>query len=959
MNPPPTSLKLELILRADHPELLNGLDYWLQLGLLSAEQIEQLGRSLSSPLPQTQESTTDFLPTDFLPTDFLPTASTPSIAPASSPSWLTQILSSFMAEISVVWLLFLGVFMVVVSSGVLAASQWRNFSTLGQYAILWSYTLAFGIAGLWTGQRPRLRMTGRMLQIATLLIVPVNFWMIDEFKIWGTSSGWILAAIASLSLSFITIHLLKQSPRLTLINQLALCGLHWGWGIPGWALAATYGATIGTAGLQIRGQSEAEPRMDIGKVAIVFSTLLILGRALFVKQIPIDNLGLAFGICGWLLVWLNRQQRPIWNPVGMGLLFIGWAVTVASDQWQALGVSVLGLWLLGDRLRRYWRKFDLVLLILVGLQTSYLLLGVVFPPSVRRDITVWLTEIVGLKIGAAELAGLGLFGYVLILLAGIAYLRRLQQLQLAALTDRFALGLGIVLFIPGGWNAWVRVLYLLLSTVTLGVLSSQRSQEKALVYLTHVTGLFTILSWIYWISPNLSIPSLALILLGMGAAEWGFCAMGRQRQWQESARYAGLALIVANLLLLTNWVVAAIAAQQSVIWQVPLAGGLSILAIALRQYRYPADLGLFGIAWAVELLVLSLGSWEQRAIGNLALGLGTQFGGDLWLRRNPEHPAAKWTSLFIIPFVYSLLGVLFAHSSFTVTTGLYTLAAALAFIGIGRRQVMFEPLTYLGIGGIAIAVSEILYWRLPEGIYLGWGGAIACLLALFFYFVPWHRWGWRQQPWQQVAIGLPIITFFLTYDRISLPTLFIIAAFYAWIAQAHQRIRLSYVGIIPAIRGAAWVLNEQTLLTHPLWDVSVISAAILYVAQVEPGLQPPGGRNARHLLRCLAVGLLGITALYQPNSWSEGLLTIALALGLVAIGLILRVRAYLFIGTLIFLAQVLKQLWLFIADYSMMLWGLGIALGLILIWVAATFEARRSQTIAWLQYWATELEQWE
>jgi hypothetical protein len=34
-------------------------------------------------------------------------------------------------------------------------------------------------------------------------------------------------------------------------------------------------------------------------------------------------------------------------------------------------------------------------------------------------------------------------------------------------------------------------------------------------------------------------------------------------------------------------------------------------------------------------------------------------------------------------------------------------------------------------------------------------------------------------------------------------------------------------------------------------------------------------------------------------------------------------------------------------------------LGLLLIWIAATFEARRSRAIAFVQYWIGELEGWE
>jgi hypothetical protein len=61
---------------------------------------------------------------------------------------------------------------------------------------------------------------------------------------------------------------------------------------------------------------------------------------------------------------------------------------------------------------------------------------------------------------------------------------------------------------------------------------------------------------------------------------------------------------------------------------------------------------------------------------------------------------------------------------------------------------------------------------------------------------------------------------------------------------------------------------------------------------------------------------------------------------------------------MMFMLAVLRQLWLFISSESLLLWVLGIGLGLLLIWIAATFEARRSQTIALLQSWANELDRW-
>jgi hypothetical protein len=1072
MTSPYQPLKLEL--RSDHPDLLTGLDFWLQLGLLSESQIAEICRqSLSCPLPiavPEQEQIPDFLP--------------PVPAPVQpAPSWLTQALTSFMAEISVVWLLFLGVFLVVVSSGVLAASQWQNFPPVGQYGILWGYTLAFGVAGLWAGQR--LQMTGQMLRLATLLIIPVNFWMIDAFGLW--ESSWIVGAIASLSLGFITLRFLRQSSRLTQINQLALCGLHWGWGFPGLALVAAYSATIGTAGLQVWQQREDDEQpatgMNLGKVAIACSLLLLVGRALLAQKIPISDLGLAFGICGWLLGWMNRQQRrSLWTAVGIGLLFMGWAVTVTSALWQALGISILGLWLLVDELRRSGRPQILAVLSLVGLQT-YALLRVVFPPSFRSSAIARMTERADLQLGSWELIGLGFFGYSLVLLAGSAYLRRVQQPQLARLTDRFALALGLLLFIPSCVNPLVRALYLSLSTVTLGVVVWRRSSDSFLIYLTHITALLTGFSWIHWIFPELSNYGWSFVLLGVAIAEWLFSEKVADR-WKNSAVFMGAGITAFNLLLLTNQVVDTLfSPSQDASWQVPVISGLIAGAIAFKIWRgfqsppRRTEVGLLGIAWATELLISSSiqglnGTWEHWTIANLALGLLTQWAGDWWQRRGEQ---SSWKSLHVIPVLYAVLGVAIAHLTLTETTGLYTLAAALTFIGVGRRTPNFKPLTYLGIAGVSLALYEGLiyqllqasggatgdglallalpaaaiailytlcsrwllpYWRfspselqavaqlhwlggaglvglaivselsnfgsaltlgglglltgyalwngriqpgwiyagafegslaigyglyrlLPESIVLNWGGAIAAILAIVIYSLPWSRWGWMPQPWRRSAIILPSGAVFLTGASITIPALFIVAAFYGWVARVSRYVRLSYIGIILADWGIFRVMAEQSL-SHLLWYITVISISILYVVQIDPALQSSTARNTRHLLRCFAIGLVGLTALNDSGaSWSQGLFVIALSLGFIVTGLLLRIRAFLFTGTLLFLVQVLRQLWLFIADYSLMLWAIGIALGLALIWVAATFEARRSQAIDLMQYWAAELDRWE
>ncbi len=1243
MEQPKRLIQIDLRVRPDQTELLEGLDFWLQLGLLSNSQVRHLGQqSLTCQLPdRVAVPTSDPYAADFIAEPALisvPVSPEPRRTTARPP-WVGQMLSSLMAEISVIWLLFLGVFMVVVSSAVLAASQWKNFSIVGQYSILWGYTLAFGLTGLWAGARSNLRLTGRMLQIATLLLVPVNFWMIDGFRLWQDGLGWGMGAIAALSLSALTFRLLRSSPRTTLINAWGLSWLHWGWAVPGIPLVAVYVGTIGTAVLQVirRDREESSTRfpLDLGAIAIAFSTLLLIGRAVLVKGIPFSRLGLALGICGWILCWMNRRtQNPLWTPAGAALLVAGWCVTVSTDQWQALAVSGLILWLLVERLHRFWRVQDVVALVLVGFQT-YALLRVLFPPAVRRSVMAMIAEWAHLQQGAWELTGLGFFLYVLIILGFAAYLRRSQHSNLAITAEQMALGLGLLLVIPGAFNPLVRAIYLLISALTLGVFLRGRSVIIWYIYLTHITGLLAVFAWIDWGFPTLVERAWAIVLLVTMIAEWGVCAVSRNRGWQLSAWYLGIGLatlsytllnyasainsvenlvwlvtpvlltllarrshfpysrwaswlsVVAllgapiltiaelNPLLITftiaifvmvfntqslqksmaavitvgfgisfvialvwriwnpipsqwifpflaivliglwllrylisrrqtilarlytraldGWAIALSLFNLSVLtlitlqaeliwsrtldWHYALTIGLTTGAIVYRIVQRPTNLGLWGAAWGIELLALSLvnlrgGTWDDLAIATLFLGLLSQLVGDFWLRR---HPDSALISLHGIPPFYAILGGILAHYHFTQTTGLYTLAAALPLIGVGRRQADLKLLTYLGLAAVSISAYEGLiyqllhsprgaegdgitllaglataiaityrltarwlrpYWRLTqselltlthlhwlggsllalvalvaplsqtgsliwigittllagyaiwqgrmqeewvypgvvelsaaiayalyktlsESTLLNWGAAIAALFAFILYSLPWHNWGWSRQPWQRSAALLPGAIVLITNQDITVQSLLIVGAFYAWFARVTAQIRLSYLALGLADWAILKVLNDYSL-TDPLWFITVLSGSILYGVQIDPALRSPSSREVRHLLRCLAVGLFCLTALYQSDrSWVQGLLTIAFSLGLIGAGLTLRVRAFLYVGTATFILKVVRQLWFFINNESLLLWAMGIVLGLVFIWIAATFEARRSQAIALVQYWVTELDRWE
>jgi hypothetical protein len=1276
-------IRIQLTVPADQTALLEGLEIWQRLGLISDRQLRRLCQlHLTCAVPERVAIADPPLP---IKTEQVEPLAAIAPAPVSTNiaavPILTRRIQSLMAEISVIWLLFLGVFMVVVSSGVLAASQWRNFPPVGQYGILATYTLAFWAASLWTRRQANLRLTSQMLQITTLLIIPINFWVMDQLQVWGQFLGGVMALGIAAILTAIMRQLLQPlpagHPRLLLMTSVGLSWLHWGWGWSGFPLIATYAGTIAAAiSLFVHDRNypiePAEPEMPLqenpeetvllpssslsaGVMTVMVATLLLIARAVWVAQVPIAQLGLALGICGWLLCWRLRQRvdHTLWYGSGMGLLLVGWLVSVTTEvPWQAIAVSGLVIWLYSIQLVRRWQAQDLTLLFLVGLQ-AYWLLWRVIPADIRQSIIESCAQIAGSTFTPPNLAGVGFFPYVGLTLWLAIWLRRQQQVRLANYTEWLALGLGVTLTLLSLTNPLIRSLNLILSTLALAALVRQR-QQPALMGLTHTVGLGAIASTIDWWFPSLKIEQWAVLLLIGMVGEWAFSASRHGDRWRQSAWYLGWVLAGISYLLLAEtglfarnewgvvWLVTPIsltllawrsqpivtadlprprlAAELSIlalllaqpltlglamprllslgvatglmvlntrklqqflpavltigfalsfaaalIWQgfsdrltlegtaslgsiailvlwllravlrrcdtvlsrhyaqasdgwaiflssIHLLGltvyvlslyfglqqpGLAITgwmiatllltgAIAYRLWQQPSDLGFYGLAWGVELLVAeglaqglnagitaSEGLGWKLAIANLALGLATQAAGDLWVRRSNQSYRWSW---HFIPIAYAVLGVVFSLSRFTATSGLDLFAAALVGIGVGRRHPLLKPLTYLSLLGVSVAAYELLIYQLlqaqggsigdgivllaglaialtviyrglsrwlvpylrlsigtlttiaqihwmissgllllalvsplsqtgswlwvgvttivaidalvqgrsqPSWIYAGivaavsavsqalyliisdpaslltWAGAIAAGFAYAMYSLPWVRWGWQIKPWRRSAILLPGAIVLLTMQEIGIPALLVTAAFYAWIARMQTQIRLSYISLLLT----DWAILrwlDAAQVQESLWYASVLGGSLLYVVQIDPGLRSPTEREKRHLLRCLAVGLICLTGFYQSETdrWLA-LLTLGFSIALILAGLMLQIRAFLYVGTAAFMLQILRQLWLLIGDYSLLLWAIGIVLGLLFIWIAATFESRRSQMTALLQYWTVQLEEWD
>jgi len=156
---------------------------------------------------------------------------------------------------------------------------------------------------------------------------------------------------------------------------------------------------------------------------------------------------------------------------------------------------------------------------------------------------------------------------------------------------------------------------------------------------------------------------------------------------------------------------------------------------------------------------------------------------------------------------------------------------------------------------------------------------------------------------------------------------------------------------------AVWVWLEQQSIQDTLAFVLPFGMALLYIAQVDPFLSNANAKGSRHWLRLIAAGIILLTALFTDR-WT-GLPVGVMALGAVAAGLFFRTRAFLYMGTVVFILNALNQLILLNAEYPFIKWVVGILVGVALIWIAADFERRRDQWLVLTQNWMQDLDGWQ
>ncbi|WOD39288.1 hypothetical protein [Nodosilinea sp. E11] len=705
-------IRLQLDLSPDQPGLLEGLDSWLRLGLMSDQQVRQLCQAQLSCelLPEVAGAIAPVLDNRANPfaepgvsvtpgpdplTDAVPPESvsagaktratstrrpprTRSSATPRPPSPTHLWLNRLMSELSVVWLLGLGVFLVVLSSAVLAATQWANFNAAGQYVVLLTYTLVFWGAGLWCRRSANLQLTAKTLQMITLLLVPLNFWALDGLRLWQ-GSGVLVGAIAAVLLTLAALQVLRQqqSTSLEQANVLGLAYLHTGWGWGAMPLLAVYAGVVGSAAATLFGQQRQalSPAFRWPTVATIGAMGLLLVRGLAITEPQTLGLyGLAFGLYGATWVWLGQRRLSLhpngllpaagsppaavleatshptdprsqgrterWGiAVGRGLLLLGWLLAIADWLAQAFGVSWLGLGLRLQALGKFGKRRDLLIAFAIAVQLSFVgwellpiaLRQVILAPFIRWD---------NYEIGYWPLLGASLFPYVVAMVALADRHRRRGQTKLANFGDSVALGSNLLLTLISLASTPVLVVNLIASTVTSLVVALRRSPlARWRTWVTYGLGLASVMAAIGHRWPALPLDRWMIVGVGLAVVSIGL-SKGLRGVWGNTAWLYGMGLSALTYALLWGHLVTH-HYRSGLSWV-----GLIIPAVLTLTGRYPASVLTTAIA-----LPLTLGLPWTRLVG---LGSATLLtGANSTVYRRPG--VAFLAVSFVLGWVYSSL----------------------------------------------------------------------------------------------------------------------------------------------------------------------------------------------------------------------------------------------------------------------------------------------------------------
>lgn len=703
---------LDLTVRSDKATLRMGLKDWEILGLLTPDQIREIESVYqigirpepvkANQAPQDQDPLPD--PEIFPP---IPLKTSDPMPPG--------FLESLGAELGVRWLLWIGLFLVVVSSGLLAASQWNRLAALGQYGVLFAYTLGFLGAAGWAKRQDSLQLTAETLELIALLLVPINGWAMSSLGIP------VLISLGAMGILGFSAHRLTQAwiPIGVMVNfaLLATVPLVWDWG----PLEITYAGIGMTVIYGILRPLYSNQLRHMALLTLAESLLLL--RGLLAGDLVISQLAVVVAWVTW--EWSERRLKmarsdgsldqsweedsetsagnatgesfsdPVTEPSTqkpwewewmLGILALSWILA----GWDDIVISRLSISLLGIRVLSAWlaqtrRPVDLVLLFGVGLEAMWAT-GRILPELAQ----VALRTLIATPLGAEDwqLAGITLLPYVALWLWLTEQLRRDPQYSDRILTQTsewLTLWLGGLLLVISLGDPALLAVHLLLGAGILAVWLHFKPEPPQWQ---------RVLTWGY--------------LIGAGAAgivdwglSWGLLDLifsPKLWLWSWAGFVAGLMVVRAAVREQTGpWIRALQMALD--LWGGILTGLLLLATTFLHSFIFLDS-------------SIQNASWPQRVMGEFCISLvllTAAIGIRLWtegdsgsnLRRDGLIYALGWGSEGILVYGLGAVGstpLEVASIAGVANLGLGILAWQVGDVALRRDPELSQKLTSLRVG---------------------------------------------------------------------------------------------------------------------------------------------------------------------------------------------------------------------------------------------------------------------
>jgi hypothetical protein len=373
-------------------------------------------------------------------------------------------------------------------------------------------------------------------------------------------------------------------------------------------------------------------------------------------------------------------------------------------------------------------------------------------------------------------------------------------------------------------------------------------------------------------------------------------------------------------------------------WLLGLVVVVGVLLHEVGQYQLDPSLPHLPV-WAVVLVGVAFLAFVASSI---------------WFAVIPEHDPFALSENWRTKYVYTaevLLALLFVHVRITAphlfVSGNWPLVVlAIAFVGVGLSE-LFQRLR---LPVLAIPLQR-------TGIFL------PLLPLLAFWFQPTQSW---LQVAAESAAGLPPLDAMLTqvdFNRYALYW-FLAGGVYLGVALTRRSSWFTLVAVL-AMNFGFWSLLYQHrdlglgFLSHPqLWLIPL--AVILLAAEHL-------NRDRLNAVQSLALRYLGLIILYLSSTadlFLTGLGDVRMALVLAGLsvagvlaGIVLRVRAFLFVGFTFLMLVIGSQIWNAAVNkqQTWVWWAAVIVLGVTILALFALFEKRRQEVLKMLE----ELKRWK